>query len=74
MWLRGVAFLCHRMQACKRRQLVQTLKRNASLSYVLGKQSTRAFAKHIGCFKLIRSSDMELFGLPGRTRACVPIK
>lgn len=50
-----------------------TINRNASLSYELGKQSTKAFAKQIGCFKLIRSSDIELFGLPGRTSACVPV-
>lgn len=58
----------------KSTQAKLTIKRSASLSYELGKQSTKAFAKQIGCFKLMRSSDIELFGLPGRTSACVPVK
>lgn len=50
-----------------------TLNRSVSLSYVLGTLSTSAFAKQIGCCILMRSSaDIELFGLPGRTNACVP--
>lgn len=50
-----------------------TLNRNASLSYEFSGLSTKAFAKHIGCCKLTRSSaDIELCGLPGRTNACVP--
>lgn len=57
----------------KRIQL--TLNRNASLSYELSALSTKAFAKQIGCCRLMRSSaDIELWGLPGRTNACVPVQ